>query len=177
MKSLLVNAIVLISIGFCIIACSSDENNISNDDSNISVILLLQDENGTEKYIFNEKENIIFRLDIANHGKEDAILPPLVDIIGNDIFHVYSSDEQDFGKPWDDLSIEEVGHILVKANGVRTFLCSWINNSDSDIPLGPFFLEYQIDKIRPLPKGDYHCQFDVNLGSDVRTCQQNFIVK
>ena len=38
----------------------------SDDEGGIFIGFILQDEKGAEKYIFKEKENLIFRLDIIN---------------------------------------------------------------------------------------------------------------
>ena len=45
-----------------LVSCSSDDG--------ISVKFQLKDENGNEKYVFKNNENIIFSLDIINNGEE-----------------------------------------------------------------------------------------------------------
>ena len=79
-----------------LVSCSSDDG--------ISVKFQLKDENGNEKYVFKNNENIIFSLDIINNGEEDAILPAPTCMLGSEIFHVYSSKGEDFGCPYDELT-------------------------------------------------------------------------
>ncbi len=83
----------------------------SDDEGGIFIGFILQDEKGAEKYIFKEKENLIFRLDIINNGEEDAILPGPAELFrGSEIFHVYSSNGEDFGYPYDEAGPYESQH-------------------------------------------------------------------
>ena len=136
-----------------LVSCSSDDG--------ISVKFQLKDENGNEKYVFKNNENIIFSLDIINNGEEDAILPAPTYMFGSEIFHVYSSKGEDFGCPYDELTIPDVGHIIIEAKGSVSFICPWMNNPNSKIPYIPNFLGYRIDNIKPLPKGDYYSVFTI----------------
>ena len=91
---------------------SGTSSSEEDDNAIISVKFLLQDENGVEKYTFNKNENII-RLDFKNNGEEIAVLPSPIDVFGNDIFHVYSSNGEDFGNPFDVLILEEIAHLIL----------------------------------------------------------------
>lgn len=153
------------------VGCSDD----SNDDSTISVNFLIQDENGSEKYLFNEGENIIFRLDIINDGKDDVVLLSPVEILGNDIFHVYSSKGEDLGRPYDILIIPEIAHTFIPSQSRVSFRGAWVNDPESELTWTPNFLQYEIDKLRPLPKGDYYSEFTIKLDNNRNvTCKKTF---
>ena len=112
---------------------------------------------------------------------KDAYLPDPGTLLGNDIFHVYSSKGDDFGKPFDRLLVEGVNITIVGANNYREYLCPWVNNSDSELAWNPGFLNYQIDKLRPLPKGDYYSEFTLRLDrfdNNVKvTCKKSFKIE
>ena len=153
-----------------LVSCSSDRG--------ISVKFQLQDENGKEKYVFKDNENIIFRLDIINHGEEEAVLPSLIEILGNDIFHVYSSKGEDYGNPYDVLFLPEIGHLVLDSQSRNTYLCPWVNNPDSELSWNPLYLSYEIEKLRPLPQGDYYSVFAIKLDNNrVVTCRKTFKIE
>ena len=114
MKKILVLMMsVLLAFGlFC--ACSnSDDMPDTNDhgekegtgtiekSSGQMVDFQLQNEDGTECYNFKEGDNIIFRLEIKNDTDEDAVLPPFSEVLGLDVFSVYSREGEKIGTPWD----------------------------------------------------------------------------
>ncbi len=100
----------MLILAFGISSCSSSDD----EDSSITVYFQLKDEDGMECYSFKEGDNIVFRLDVINNGKEDVIIHHDIGyIIGNDIFHVYSSKGEDFGTPYDMLIIPEVGLTMI----------------------------------------------------------------
>ena len=153
----------------------------SNDDSENQIIVnfQLQNEDGVECYDFNEGENIIFRLDIINHGEEDVTIHNDISyIIGNDMFHVYSSKGEDFGTPYDVLIIPEIGLTTIPSKDRVSFLCPWANDSNSGISWNPRYIDYEIDKIRPLPKGNYYSQFTIRLNENrFVTCKKTFKIE
>ena len=61
----------------------------------------LQNEDGMECYVFKEGDNIIFRLEIKNDTDEDAILSPFSEVLGLDVFCIYSQKGIKIGTPWD----------------------------------------------------------------------------
>ena len=164
---------LLLAIMLGVTGCSSDD-----EDSSISVNFQLQDEDGKECYNFKEGDNIVFRLDVINNGKEDVIIHHDIGyIIGNDIFHVYSSKGEDFGTPYDMLIIPEVGLTMIPSKNRISFFCPWVNNPKSELTWNPSSL-YVIDKLRPLPKGDYYSQFTIKLDdSRFVTCKESFKIE
>lgn len=177
-KFLLILKCLVLTLGLT--GCSNDDNSI--DENNIFVNFLLQDENGVEKYIFYEGENIVFRLDIINNGEEDVTIHSDIGyFIGNDVFHVYSSKGEDFGTPYDMLIIPEVGLTTIPSNSRISILCPWVNDSNSGILWNPRYLNYvnyEIDKLRPLTKGDYNSQFTIRLNDNrFVTCKRTFKIE
>lgn len=157
--------------------CSSDDD--GSDNSIISVNFMLQDENGVEKYTFYEGENIIFRLDIINNTEDNVTIHHDIGyIMGNDVFHVYSSKGEDLGTPYDVLIIPEAGLTTIPSNSRISILCPWVNDSNSGILWNPRYLNYEIDKLRPLPKGDYYSQFTIRLDDNrFVTCKRTFKIE
>ena len=174
-------AVLMMTVGMS--SCNSDDEE-GNDNSPISVDFLIQDEHNVEKYIFKEGEDIIFRLEITNNGTEEAILPSPVDIINIDVFHVYTSNGEDMGKPYD-LVVPGPNadiHLRIEANETKMYLCPWVNDPESELYNSGFafpkpYMRYMIDKLRPLPKGEYYSKFDIKLDNNrVITCQKSFSV-
>ena len=101
--------------------------------------------------------------------------------IGNDVFHVYSSKGEDFGTPYDMLIIPEVGLTTIPSNSRISILCPWVNDSNSGILWNPRYLNYvnyEIDKLRPLTKGDYNSQFTIRLNDNrFVTCKRTFKIE
>ena len=160
---------------------SNDEISEKKDTLTLISVFWLQDENGVEKYVFNEGENIVFRLDVINNGEEDVIIRHGSDfIIGNDVFHVYSSKGEDFGTPYDVISFPENTFILIPSKSKTSYFCPWHNDPNLETPLHTPYghISYYIDKIRPLPKGDYYSQFTIRLGDDrFVTCKKTFKIE
>ena len=173
-------AVLMITIGTS--SCNSDDEE-GNDNFPISVDFLIQDEHNVEKYIFKEGEDIIFRIDLTNNDTVDAILPSSIEIMGYDVFHVYSKNGEDMGTPYDVVCPGAEGHLRLEAKVTRKYLCPWINNPDSEFNnpeyyyLKPSFMAARIEKKRPLPKGEYYSKFDIKLDNNrVITCQKSFSV-
>ena len=103
-KKLLLMMSVLLAIGLFNACNKSDDvtdiNNHSEKEeagtitknSGDMVKFQLQNEDGMECYDFKEGDNIIFRLEIKNDTDEDAILPPFSEVLGLDVFCVYSQE-------------------------------------------------------------------------------------
>lgn len=173
----------LLTIGLA--GCSNDSplpdeiDNGTQGTTDEMVDFKLQNEDGVECYRFKKGENIIFRLDVINNGEEDVIIHNDIGyIIGNDVFHVYSSKGEDFGTPYDVLIIPEVGLTIIPSKSRVSILCPWINDSNSEISWNPRYLNYEIDKLRPLPKGVFYSQFTVRLADNrFVTCKRTFKIE
>jgi len=153
----------------------------TEDTKDVSVLFQLQKENGEEAYTFNVGENIVFRLEIKNSGSETVVLPSQHELIGNNIFRVFShADHKDMGTPWDPESgiySTLLPHTLLSPNSSKVYLCPWLNKSETT--LSPdLYSNFKLDGTKPLPAGDYYSEFDIKL-SDTHTvtCKCNFNIK
>ena len=158
---------------------SNDEVSETNDTLTLTAHLGFQDESGVEKYVFKEGENIVFRLDVINNSEEDVIIHGnMAYILLHDAFHVYSSQGEDFGKPYDVYETTDIGITMILSKGKITYLCQWLNDPNSELLWKPYYIHYIIDKRRPLPKGDYYSQFTIRLGDNQYfTCKRSFKIE
>ena len=153
--------------------CSKDDS-----EKQVTVNFQLQNEDGVECYDFHEGENIIFRLEIKNNTDENAVLPAIYDIMGNDIFHVYSKNGEDIGIPWDELYTNDLPRYIIGAHSSAVKICPWF-----DIPSlalnGHEYSDcfYKKDEKAPLPKGEYYSKFDIKLDNKIVTCNRTFKIR
>ena len=156
---------VLLALGL-LSACSksddvTDINNHSEKDgtgtieksSDLMVDFQLQNENGTECYDFKEGDNIIFRLEIKNDTDEDAILPPFSEVLGLDVFTVFSQEGVRIGTPWDVIMTSFRECEIIGAHNSAVFVCPWF-----DIPA-------------------LYSEFDIKFNEKTITCNQKFEIK
>ena len=188
-KNLLLVMGAAMMLVFGISSCSSSDDEISersndevsetNDTLTLTAHLGFQDESGVEKYVFKEGENIVFRLDVINNSEEDVIIHGnMAYILLHDAFHVYSSQGEDFGKPYDVYETTDIGITMILSKGKETYLCQWLNDPNSELLWKPYYIHYIIDKRRPLPKGDYYSQFTIRLGDNQYfTCKRSFKIE
>ena len=153
----------------------------TEDTKDVSVLFQLQKENGEEAYTFNVGENIVFRLEIKNSGSETVVLPSQHELIGNNIFRVFShADHKDMGTPWDPESgiySTLLPHTLLSPNSSKVYLCPWLNKSETT--LSPdLYSNFKLDGTKPLPAGDYYSEFDIKLSNTHKvTCKCSFKIK
>ena len=183
---------VLLALGL-LSACSksddvTDINNHSEKDgtgtieksSDLMVDFRLQNEDGMECYDFKEGDNIIFRLEIKNDTDEDAILPPFSEVLGLDVFTVFSQEGVRIGTPWDVIMTSFRECEIIGAHNSVVFVCPWF-----DIPALYFegtehyYSEYfyKKDDKSPLPQGEYFSEFDIKLNEKTITCYRKFDIR
>lgn len=191
-KKLVLMMSVLLALGL-LSACSksddvTDINNHSEKDgtgtieksSDLMVDFRLQNEDGMECYDFKEGDNIIFRLEIKNDTDEDAILPPFSEVLGLDVFTVFSQEGVKIGTPWDVIMTSFRECEIIGPHSSVVFVCPWF-----DIPALYFegtehyYSEYfyKKDEKSPLPKGEYFSEFDIKLNEKTITCNQKFDIR
>lgn len=187
-NAFIVSVVLLVAIHFAGCSDSNDNKNPINDETgelefthdtkDVSVLFQLQKENGEEAYTFNVGENIVFRLEIKNSGSETVVLPSQHELIGNNIFRVFShADHKDMGTPWDPESgiySTLLPHTLLSPNSSKVYLCPWLNKSDTSLPQEsyPYF---KLDGTKLLPVGDYYSEFDIKLSKTHKvTCKCSF---
>lgn len=191
-KKLVLMMSVLLALGL-LSACSksddvTDINNHSEKDgtgtieksSDLMVDFRLQNEDGMECYDFKEGDNIIFRLEIKNDTDEDAILPPFSEVLGLDVFTVFSQEGVKIGTPWDVIMTSFRECEIIGAHNSVVFVCPWF-----DIPAlyyngtHHYYSEYfyKKDDKSPLPQGEYFSEFDIKLNEKTITCNQKFNIR
>ena len=140
----------------------------------------LQNEDGMECYDFKEGDNIIFRLEVKNDTDEDAILPPFSEVLGLDVFSVYSREGEKIGTPWDVIMTSFRECEIIGARSSVVFVCPWF-----DIPAlyyngtEHYYSEYfyKKDDKSPLPKGEYFSEFVIRLNERTITCSRKLEIK
>lgn len=145
--------------------------------SDLMVDFQLQNEDGMECYDFKEGDNIIFRLEIKNDTDEDAILPPFSEVLGLDVFTIFSQEGVKIGTPWDVIMTSFRECEVIGAHSSAVFVCPWF-----DIPAlyfngtEQYYSEYfyKKDYKSPLPKGEYYSEFDIKLNDKKITCNRKF---
>lgn len=191
-KKLVLMMSVLLALGL-LSACSksddvTDINNHSEKDgtgtieksSDLMVDFRLQNEDGMECYDFKEGDNIIFRLEIKNDTDEDAILPPFSEVLGLDVFTVFSQEGVKIGTPWDVIMTSFRECEIIGAHNSVVFVCPWF-----DIPAlyyngtHHYYSEYfyKKDDKSPLPKGEYFSEFEIRLNEKTITCSRKFEIE
>jgi hypothetical protein len=156
-----------------LVACSNDDSG----DNHVVADFQLQNEKGVECYDFQEGDNIIFKLEIRNDGDEEIILPPISEVIGFDIFRVYTKNGEDMGTPWDERFSSYVGHSMIRAYSSVVVTCPWFDISGLTFE-GPDHLYSgcfikKVEKM-PLPIGEYYSKFDIKLNHKIVTCYRTF---
>lgn len=191
-KKLVLMMSVLLALGL-LSACSksddvTDINNHSEKDgtgtieksSDLMVDFRLQNEDGMECYDFKEGDNIIFRLEIKNDTDEDAILPPFSEVLGLDVFTVFSQEGVRIGTPWDVIMTSFRECEVIRAQSSVVFVCPWFDiptlyYNGTDHYYSEYF--YKKDDKSPLPKGEYFSEFEIRLNEKTITCSRKFEIE
>jgi hypothetical protein len=193
MKKILVLIMnMLLAIGLFSACNKSDEvtdiNNHSEKEgadtiekgSDLMVGFQLQNEDGMECYDFKEGDNTIFWLEIKNDTDEDVILSPFSEVLGFDVFTVYSQEGVKIGTPWDVIMTSFRECEIIGAHNSVVFVCPWF-----DIPAlyyngtHHYYSEYfyKKDDKSPLPQGEYFSEFDIKLNGKTITCYRKFDIR
>ena len=193
MKKILVLMMnMLLAIGLFSACNKSDEvtdiNNHSEKEgadtiekgSDLMVGFQLQNEDGMECYDFKEGDNIIFRLEIKNDTDEDAILPPFSEVLGLDVFTVFSQEGVRIGTPWDVIMTSFRECEIIGAHNSAVFVCPWFDIpalyfNGTDHYYSEYF--YKKDDKSPLPKGEYFSEFEIRLNEKTITCNRKFNIR
>ena len=158
--------------------------------------LRLINEEGKATTVFSYGENIKFELTFRNIS-DHTIRFAETDVLGNDLFRVFTKDGMDLGCPWDytmSKALYPAVPITIAAGESASWSCKWkgllLDDSNglinSDNPntsvsetelISKTILFVQTKERTNLPKGDYYCQFDIALGDNVKTCWQDFTVE
>lgn len=167
---------------------------ITADDlaSSILVELKLINSEGKVTTVFSYGENITFDMTLHNISDQTITLAE-TELLGKDLFRVYTKDEEDLGCPWDVTLVRALypaPPCSIAAGETRSWSCKWkglvetseglVDSDNLDIPLSEIYnrtLFIQTKERDSLPRGEYYCQFDVYIVGDVRTCRQDFTIE
>ena len=193
MKKILVLMMnMLLAIGLFSACNKSDEvtdiNNHSEKEgadtiekgSDLMVGFQLQNEDGMECYDFKEGDNTIFWLEIKNDTDEDVILSPFSEVLGFDVFTVYSQEGVKIGTPWDVIMTSFRECEIIGAHNSVVFVCPWFDilalyYNGTHHYYSEYF--YKKDDKSPLPQGEYFSEFDIKLNGKTITCYRKFDIR
>ena len=171
--------LLLIGMGLFVMSCSSDDNEEPQpnpevlgldtepamDYDGLSVQLQLLNSDSVAMKMFKEGEDIIFKLIITNNRTEVATIPK-IEFLVEDIFHIYTADGKDLGKPWDDYLSNGTGVCLVWTNRPQIIQCYLDGNVEPFNPdeFNAWYYDVHLRKrnyYAKLPKGSYYTKFDM----------------
>lgn len=128
---------------------------------------------------FKEGENITFRLVVTNSRKENVTLPNTRVMLGENVFHIYTSQGEDMGLPWDSRVCFGLANLATSPGQSYQFLCSAFGgledpdkfNSASYYPgadpWGTWCVFFKTEYVRkPLSRGNYYTEFEINLNDE-----------
>jgi len=128
---------------------------------------------------FEEGENITFRLVVTNSRKENVTLPNTHVMLGENVFHIYTSQGEDIGLPWDSRVCFGLANLVTLPGQSYQFLCPAFGeledpdkfNSASYYPgadpWGSWCVFFKTEYVRkPLPRGNYYTEFEINLNDE-----------
>jgi len=181
---------LVLTIAGLFVACDNDENEdieivvepvdsiaeVNILDSIISDYCLLN-EKGKDTTGFSYGENITFRLMLHNISSQTVSLPNETIVLGKDAFRVYSVEEQELGRAYDDFYTYAAFFPCVIAPGfARSWICKW-NDPPYYTSEGTNVPEEQTQTIKQfwqeqekpnLPTGQYYSQFYLDFGSNYK---------
>lgn len=128
---------------------------------------------------FKEGENITFRLVVTNSRKENVTLPNTQVMLGENVFHIYTSQGEDIGLPWDSRVCFGLANLVTSPGQSYQFLCPAFGeledpdkfNSASYYPKanpwGTWCVFFKTAYVRkPLSRGNYYTEFEINLNDE-----------
>ena len=159
------------------------DNEPAQDFEGLSINFQLLNSDSVAMKSFKEGEDIILKLTISNSRNETAILPR-ISLLVEDLFHVYSSESKDYGRPWDSYVDPATGVWMIYPNESLVFYCFWDGKVDSDSPYSndiekSVFILRKTETHSRLVKGRYYSQFDLPIDTKGKkiTCKKQFEIK
>lgn len=151
------------------------DNDLPVDIDGVSIEFKILNTDSVAMKTFKEFEDFFFVLTITNNLDQKIDFPIDNDIIGEDLFRVYSSDGTYVGRPWD-LGTTQIGQSpIFEAKSSRVIWCSWLNFYPiNDMKIRGYELFKYPNRI-PLPKGSYYTEFEITIhdGKQVK-CRKDF---
>lgn len=163
MKKSVLMALAIPFLLLAFVGCSKDDA----EKSDLKVRFKVLNAKGEETSVFKHGEDILFELTVMNEGEKPVEAWKIIDL--HDVFHVYTSDGKDMGKPWNEIYDPFYVMRYIPAHGDFNWLCSWLEKKN-------FFIQK-----RPrtaLPVGDYVARFNVTLeNKHMVECKVDFKVE
>lgn len=169
------------AIGLLVTACSSDDEKTTpvpetkvefdsdtiNVYDNIGVIFQLLNSENQAVTSFKEGEDITISLKIANYRSEDVFLRHDEDLVGPNVFELFTREGVSLGVPWDEMGSPSLG-TQINPNGFTVISCAAFGKRNDD---GSYRYDPNISSIvflrtkdrEALPKGRYLCKFVIDL--------------
>jgi len=170
---------ILFLCGIFILTAFSCEKN--KNELPVDFKFRLLDEQGNEKTVFNEGENVIFSFVIENKTSEDLCFYHH-DMNTGDFFRLHklntSEGDLNLGKPYDCIFLEKIGWKSVPANGIFKIEIPWLWNENQIYAYIGCPHETYHSATFPLTKGDYKTAFSSSFKiGNIQTEEKHFEIK
>lgn len=169
------------AIGLLFTACSSDDENKAVPEEptveldadtiqiydGIGVILQLLNSKDQAVTTFKEGEDIIIALKLANYRSEDVFLRHDEDLVGPNVFELFTKEGLSLGVPWDEIGSPTLG-TQINPNDFTTISCAAFGKRNDD---GSYRYDPKKSRIvflrtkdhDALSKGRYYVKFKIDL--------------
>ena len=169
-------------IGLFFTACTSDDDKTTSvpeetkvkldSDTikvydNIGVIFQLLNSNNQAVTSFKEGEDITISLKIANYRSEDVFLKHDEDLVGPNVFELFTHEGHSLGVPWDEIGSPTLG-TQINPNSYTVISCAAFGKQNDDgsyryDPNKSSIVFLRTKDREALPKGRYLCKFMIDL--------------
>jgi hypothetical protein len=151
-----------------------------NNDTLVNFKFRLLDEQGNEKTVFNEGENVIFSFFIENKTSEDLTFYQH-EMNTDDFFRLYKINStegvSDLGKPYFHIFCDKI-LLKVPANGIFKIEIPWLWYENQNYGYIGCPHEYYHNDTFPLTSGDYRTTFSSTFKiGDIQTEEKHFEIK
>ena len=173
---------LIVAIGLLVTACNSDDEKnttVPNEPKveidadtlqvydGIGVILQLLNSKDHAVTTFKEGEDIIITLKIANYRSTDVYLRHNEDLVGPNVFELFTQEGSSLGVPWDEIGSPTLG-TLISPNSFTTISCAAFGKRNDDgsykyDPRKSTIVFLRNSDRNALPKGRYYVKFVIDI--------------
>lgn len=173
---------LIAAIGLLVTACGSDDEKTTPDPDetkvkldtdtikvydNIGVIFQLLNSKNQAVTSFKEGEDISISLKIANYRSEDVFLKHDEDLVGPNVFELFTHEGLSLGVPWDEIGSPTLG-TQINPNSYTVISCAAFGKRNDDgsyryDPNKSSIVFLRTKDREALPKGRYLCKFMIDL--------------
>lgn len=136
---------------------------------------------------FKEGENITFMLVVTNSREEMVAIPNIIDMLGTNTFNIYTAQGEDLGRPWDARIGLGLANLETQPGQYYQITCPAFGEVENPLmfdsasynpwadPWGTWCIFFKTEYARkPLPKGSYYTQFEINLNNGVENPSKGY---